>query len=908
MVFVRDSSEGTIVSARRGRSRSHITAATFLVTAFFLAIYAANAGDLDKVVVFNIEAQTLDKALLEFGAQAHVQIMYAWDSATARLRTEGLKGDYTGREALRKLLKGTPLYFVEQGNTIAIVSNVVPPPTRPVAVAGGSDPPTSHVLDPQGADDPIVTHQDKNGKAGRATRVLQEVIVTGTHIRGTPPQSVPLLVFTRSDIENSGYPTLEEFMDSIPENFGGVSNGAVSTPQNGLAGNLAFGTAVDLLGLGAESTLVLVNGHRLAPAGIGGSFTDISLIPLSAIERIDIEPAGASAVYGSDAVGGVVNYILRSPREPTAESTLEYGGVTNGGLTDLRATQMLSTAWSTGSGFLSYEYNDETPLPAEARPYSQHSLLDDLVPETRQYGVLGNVTQGLGSDLKLLSDVFYAERHSYAPVSSSVGLPVTQEEADTKEYQVAVEIQGAALKTWTWNSRLSLGGNTTIEAGNEGIAVPYGNRGDSRLATFDLGASGALGTLFSEPVLAAAGAQVRDEQITSEYTGANATIVPIARGRTVDSAFAEAKIPLLGSLEGQIKGPPRAELDIAGRYEHYTDFGSESNPSIGLAVWPLQSVRLRASWSSSFSAPELWQLYGGQYSLLLNVPNARSASLSSPVLELIGTNPNLTPETSTQWTAGVDITPELIRPLLLRLSYYRIDYKDRISTPNIPVLDPLGAGSQYAPFIHLNPSISELDALSSSPYDFLNETSFPGFGPPALPTEAVAVADDSLTNIAATFTDGLNMDVQYSGDAYGYRVSAALNGAYVLAFRESPLPTAEAVEVLNTLFNPLKLRARGTIGEGRGPESVHVSLNYSNRYANISSWTTLDVVARYSFSGDAPLGPVAHGLEVSLACTNCTDRPPPRVTSLLDTLGRGYDPTNANPLGRFLSVTLTKRW
>ena len=88
---------------------------------------------------------------------------------------------------------------------------------------------------------------------------------------------------------------------STSENFRVVGAGADPTEH---------GAGLNLRGLGQRATLVLVNGRRLAPSG-AGSFVDVSLIPLSAVERVEILTDGASAIYGSDAVGGVVNFILR---------------------------------------------------------------------------------------------------------------------------------------------------------------------------------------------------------------------------------------------------------------------------------------------------------------------------------------------------------------------------------------------------------------------------------------------------------------------------------------------------------------------------------------------------------------------------------------------------------------------
>src|SRR5690606_31931103 len=128
----------------------------------------------------------------------------------------------------------------------------------------------------------------------------------------------------RQDIERSGYATTQDLVRSLPQNLSTVSDTTFGAANGGIDTGYG-GSGVNLRGLGSESTLVLVNGRRLAAAG-RGDFVDVSLIPLSAVERVEILTDGASAIYGSDAVGGVVNLILRKNFEG-AETRLRYGAV-----------------------------------------------------------------------------------------------------------------------------------------------------------------------------------------------------------------------------------------------------------------------------------------------------------------------------------------------------------------------------------------------------------------------------------------------------------------------------------------------------------------------------------------------------------------------------------------------------
>jgi iron complex outermembrane recepter protein len=159
-----------------------------------------------------------------------------------------------------------------------------------------------------------------------ATQPIQEIIVTGSRIaRGSDFES-PSPVFTvdRESIERSGYNNLQQLMEKLPEN--GV--GAFSTRGNNQDSTANGAASISLRGLGADATLVLVNGRRVAISSFAEnlttSFVDINTIPVSAIERVEVLKDGSSAIYGSDAVAGVVNVILRDNFEGF-ETSASYG-------------------------------------------------------------------------------------------------------------------------------------------------------------------------------------------------------------------------------------------------------------------------------------------------------------------------------------------------------------------------------------------------------------------------------------------------------------------------------------------------------------------------------------------------------------------------------------------------------
>jgi len=145
--------------------------------------------------------------------------------------------------------------------------------------------------------------QDQNSDPEEFDAEFEEVIVTGSRIKRRDWESPsPLTTVSREDFEFSGQPTLEEYLNQMPQLQPDIGR----TTNNGGDGS----AQLNLRGMGAGRTLVLLNGRRLAPSGIG-SAVDVNNLPSVLVERAEIITGGASTVYGSDAIAGVVNFITR---------------------------------------------------------------------------------------------------------------------------------------------------------------------------------------------------------------------------------------------------------------------------------------------------------------------------------------------------------------------------------------------------------------------------------------------------------------------------------------------------------------------------------------------------------------------------------------------------------------------
>jgi outer membrane receptor protein involved in Fe transport len=194
---------------------------------------------------------------------------------------------------------------------------------------------------------------------------LEEIVVTGSHIHGAEAAGSKPIVIDRAQIDASGYARIEDVLATVTQN----SNRTNAATRDGDEVNNYDnrGAEVQLRGLGLGTTLTLVNGLRQGASGYQGSFVDISSIPASAVERIEILPEGSSALYGSDAIGGVVNIILRNNFEGFEARV--RGSTAGGDATERTLAGLWGHAGSDGHVLLGIQYDDSRALACSARAY-----------------------------------------------------------------------------------------------------------------------------------------------------------------------------------------------------------------------------------------------------------------------------------------------------------------------------------------------------------------------------------------------------------------------------------------------------------------------------------------------------------------------------------------------------------
>jgi outer membrane receptor protein involved in Fe transport len=350
-----------------GRFQGALFAGAAMTMVMAGAAWAADPAYAPMAV--KLEAGPLDAALLRLADQTQVKILFSSDLVAGR-KIAALEGRYSARQALEHLLVGTGIQAQAAKPGVLILR----PARQPM-----STPPTPRV-DRTAASKPSANDTPTPTPTRHETELVTEVseIVVGSHIRGVRDGPSPVVVLDRAELDRAGYATVAEALTSQPQAFGGsTSDDTGTTGADPTTTNSSRATGVNLRGLGADATLVLINGRRMAGAGLMGDFADISAIPIAAVARVEILLDGASALYGSDAVGGVVNVVLRE-RFEGAETRARIGGSTHGDLGQHQLAQTFGHAWGSGSILVSGEYQHRAALAAVDRDYAGNADLRSL--------------------------------------------------------------------------------------------------------------------------------------------------------------------------------------------------------------------------------------------------------------------------------------------------------------------------------------------------------------------------------------------------------------------------------------------------------------------------------------------------------------------------------------------------
>jgi iron complex outermembrane receptor protein len=231
--------------------------------------------------------------------------------------------------------------------------------------------------------------QDAKPAAADAGEDKSDIVVTGTLIRGIAPTGTNTIGLNRDQILASGASSAADVLAQIPQlnYFGTVprANQDAGSPVN-------YPNLRNLGASGGQDTLVLINGHRMVGQGILQTTADPSVIPPAVLERVDVIPDGGSSIYGSDAIGGVINFVTRK-RFNGVEAGSRYSVADNYQGVDADLT--VGKDWGSGSAYIAYAYSWHTNLSGADRDYATSNHLAQGGSDLRDTACApGNITVG----------------------------------------------------------------------------------------------------------------------------------------------------------------------------------------------------------------------------------------------------------------------------------------------------------------------------------------------------------------------------------------------------------------------------------------------------------------------------------------------------------------------------------
>lgn len=834
-----------------------------------------------------------------------------------------------------------------------------------------------------------------------STQKMEEVVVTGSRIaQSTDFEAIsPVIAVGREEIDKSGYQNLQQLLIKLPT----AGNGTFSTRGNNQDSTANGTAAVSLRGLGADATLVLVNGRRVAISSfaqeVTTNFVDINSIPVSAIERVEVLKDGASAVYGSDAVAGVVNIILRNDFEGF-EVSGSFGSTSDGDYGETALSALWGTSGDNGNVTLIFDYfkndtlynKDRGPLGSadqsarggedfrSSRGFPGRFFVDGVItidpdcpagnafgqtcvydygpwnvltPEAERVGLMLMGSYEFGAGVELFTEVAVQHNRSIAqgaptPLDEDAGLtvPVThpdnpyvgattlgisryrtvdagprQWDIQSDNLRMVLGLRGA-FADWDWEVSAQRGRSESDQTGDRsqgwvrtdflqqeidaGRYNPFGGtfnppevidaittslvrRGKSDLTAYDATVWGDLFDMPAGAVRMAAGLEYRDERISDipddQFQRGlifGTESVSAQGARDSWSAFVEFAVPLAESLE----------LQVAGRYDDYSDFGDTTNPKIGLRWQPLDSLAFRASWGTGFRAPSLAQVGLGpsQESRFFAdtygcADNPAYCAQTDYTLVFAG-NPNLEAEESESWNFGVGWQPT--DNVTLSLDYWDIKQENKIDE---------------APFQYLyNTFCNDQDSLIC-------------VRGPALPGDTLGPLsriNTGFINIGEQSVSGIDLSASYATDLAGGVLGLSLNYAYLLSFERTELNDTGSAFVTRELAGKYEYpEHRWTLAGDwtTGNWNFYAALNYVGEFEDLGG--TLDYDADWRTVGDfmtLNLQVRYTGLKntaISLGVDNVLDEKPPFAIGDGDSDLYGYVSSQHDPRGAYLYGKLT---
>jgi len=832
----------------------------------------------ERRIEYNIEAGDLGEALKTVSRLSGKEVIFNSEAVLGKTAPR-LHGAFSADEAVRTLLQGT-------GLTARFRKDVI-------LIRGRSEP---------------------SGDLADRSADRSEIVVTGSRIRGSEPVS-PVVVATRSEIEKQGISDLGTFARRLVQNYSGGQNPSIPGGGQGTSENVSASSTLNFRGLGPDATLTLFNGHRVAYDAMSQG-VDISAIPLAALDRVEVVTDGSSALYGSDAVGGVANVIFRKDYDGATLSA-RVGGSTDGGDFGQQYNIVTGKRWRNGGFMVAYDFRHTTPIIAGQRSYTQNNdPSETLQSGGRQHSGVVAGHQEITDRLSFELDGQYSDRHSRLCVNytSTDGCRGNGADIqiDTRSWTVAPSLKFALANKWDLRLGSIFGESRAQQLADVAFdRLPYlTQRGiyTNRVQSFEAGAEGPLFRLPGGDARLAFGGGARKAKFILDIASIQSeTVVPVqqlTQERTTSFGYGEISLPFISQDNG-VPFVNRLSFTAAVRYEDISHVGDVATPKLGAIYAPSRDIALKFSWGKSFKAPTQYQ--AGRPRLGYSQIGSTSYFPPSPtpgtVLYLSGGNPDLKPERATNWTVTASLTPSFVEGLHIDASYFRINYRERAVSP-IPQ-NSLAFSPVYAAYVTLNPSRDQVLAALSGVTTLYNQ----GGGNPAT-ANVVAIVTNYLQNAAIQKIDGIDLTIDYSFQA-GSRDRINLHGAASYLESEQQLSIDQpVVQLAGILYRPPHWRASSSA------EWQHANLSISGVFSYIggSLYNRLEPDVRVGAFKSIDLTaqietPVNRGafsnLKFTLSALNIFNEKPAYIRTT-SSVGYHYDSANYPITGRFLSASITK--
>jgi len=832
---------------------------------------------------------------------------------------------------------------------------------------------------------------------------LEKMVVTGSYLPAAADAvAIPVISVDTKAIDNSGSTSVLEILRKTVPQFNGNSNLGSGNANVG-SGSTNGGSQ---LALRNTATLVLINGRRVAYAPVGASggfqFVDVNMIPVSAVERIEVLADGASAIYGTDAVAGVVNIILKTDFQGF-EVGGRYGVTDNDGHAAEKSAHIVGgVSNGTTSITLSAEWHKEDPIFAYQRPYSAvtfgtptfagsvnigsaYYYLDPALgsptvtpgglpaaalvaagtysgPRTsgqqfELFNLAKYVTQQIQNErqavtlafdhkitdsISAFGDFLYSNTQTASQINGqplniggfAAGDPgnpfnttVTPRNRlvdnprqylnDTTGIRGVFGLKGSINQDWNWEAaanynRISqqysnpgvINNANLIAAVNDGAFNMFSRANDpaayasynivgvatgtflSRLSNYDFKVTGKAFDLPAGSLDLALGGEIRKESLSGNadplsipdqfgnigWNGATSTS-PFSASRKVDSVFAEVRIPILKDAPGA----HLLELSGAIRHEKYSDTDDPTVPKVTVRYLPIDDqFAIRGSYSKSFSAPNLYNLFGpaaiGFTSPFTLTPFDNSGDIDNFQTNIkSASNPALSPAKARNYTAGIVYSPKALKGFSVSVDYWNIKQTNLISSYGssriLQSVEDLGTASPY------------LDRVRIGGFNGSLVTG-PGQISGGVPDDIYVT--DALVNLASLELDGIDITAKYTLNTnslgrfdFQSNTGVYLNYAYTFFPGEEEFETVGKSTVTNGTIP--RWQTYTSVDWSKGGWGAFAGVRYlpgvdsEDPDTSIGSFYTLDGSVSYTF-GSSSRFKYLSGAKITLGATNIFNR------------------------------------